>query len=236
MATRSGGDGASGNGNGSGGGAKLLTVEEYARGIFQKFLRGGFASAETACSAADARAHGGGEERRNGEGLPPRGGGGFARSGSNYRRACERFTDLLRKTSVDKDLLKIPLRCLRDEILLRASTPATTATSPSSSSSELQDEVDALFSLFDGVHALCTSLASRSAAGPYETVEQALRLRLFLCVAGDTWVGNSQRTLPGFVPACTKISIPWPIPPPFIVLHGLYFSRPTTRVADSVTF
>jgi hypothetical protein len=37
-------------------------------------------------------------------------------------------------------------------------------------------QVDALFSLFDGVHELCTRLASRGAPGPYETVVRWCRL------------------------------------------------------------
>jgi hypothetical protein len=47
--------------------------------------------------------------------------------------------------------------------------------------------VDALFALFDGVHAHCVAMQSPGARGPYDAVEKALRLRLFLCVAGDTW-------------------------------------------------
>ena len=47
--------------------------------------------------------------------------------------------------------------------------------------------MDALFALFDGVHAHCVAMQSPGACGPYDAVEKALRLRLFLCVAGDTW-------------------------------------------------
>ena len=43
------------------------------------------------------------------------------------------------------------------------------------------------FALFDGVHRTCVTLASRLTAGPYETIDRALRLRLFLCVCGETW-------------------------------------------------
>ena len=47
--------------------------------------------------------------------------------------------------------------------------------------------MDALFALFDGVHAHCVAMQSPGARGPYDAVEKALRLRLFLCVSGDTW-------------------------------------------------
>jgi hypothetical protein len=51
--------------------------------------------------------------------------------------------------------------------------------------------VEALFALFAGAHDLCVRLAgppsSRGANNPHERVERALRLRLFLCVAGETW-------------------------------------------------
>jgi hypothetical protein len=78
--------------------------------------------------------------------------------------------DLLRKTSVDRDLLKVPLRCVRDRALV-VSDP----------------EADALLALLEGVHHNCTRMQSRGAPGPYHTVERALRLRLFLCVAGESW-------------------------------------------------
>ena len=48
-------------------------------------------------------------------------------------------------------------------------------------------DVAALFALFDGAHRVCVTLASRLTTGPYETVDRALRLRLFLCVCGETW-------------------------------------------------
>ena len=94
----------------------------------------------------------------------------------NRAVACSRLTDLLRKASTDASLVKVPLRCLRDAILLNATRAG-----------ENSREVEALFSLFDGVVALCHSLQSRGAPGPYETVERAVRLRLFLCVAGESW-------------------------------------------------
>lgn len=94
----------------------------------------------------------------------------------NRAVACSRLTDLLRKASSDASLVKVPLRCLRDAILLNATRAG-----------ENSREVEALFSLFDGVVALCHSLQSRGAPGPYETVERAVRLRLFLCVAGESW-------------------------------------------------
>ena len=90
--------------------------------------------------------------------------------------ACSRLTDLLRKASSDASLVKVPLRCLRDAILLNATRAGENAR-----------EVEALFSLFDGVVALCHALQSRSAPGPYASVERAVRLRLFLCVAGESW-------------------------------------------------
>lgn len=93
-----------------------------------------------------------------------------ARADQNLRRASERLTDLLRKTSVDRDLLKVPLRCVRDRALV-VSDP----------------EADALLALLEGVHHNCTRMQSRGAPGPYHTVERALRLRLFLCVAGESW-------------------------------------------------
>jgi len=86
------------------------------------------------------------------------------------------LTDLLRKASSDASLVKVPLRTLRDAILVNATRHGETSR-----------EVRVLFELFDGVHALCVSLQSRGAQGPYESVERAMRLRLFLCVAGDTW-------------------------------------------------
>ena len=72
--------------------------------------------------------------------------------------------------------MKVPLRCLRDAILLNATRAGENAR-----------EVEALFSLFEGVVALCHALQSRGAPGPYESVERAVRLRLFLCVAGESW-------------------------------------------------
>ena len=90
--------------------------------------------------------------------------------------ASGRLTDLLRKASTDSGLLKVPLRSLRDAILVNATTNGASS-----------EEVRLLFSLFDGVHEQCASLQSQGSSGPYETVERALRLRLFLCVSGDTW-------------------------------------------------
>ena len=94
----------------------------------------------------------------------------------NRAVACSRLTDLLRKASSDASLVKVPLRCLRDAILLNATRAGENAR-----------EVEALFSLFEGVVALCHALQSRGAPGPYESVERAVRLRLFLCVAGESW-------------------------------------------------
>jgi len=70
----------------------------------------------------------------------------------------------------------VPLRCLRDAILLNATRAGENAR-----------EVEELFTLVDGVVALCHALQSRGAPGPYESVERAVRLRLFLCVAGESW-------------------------------------------------
>ena len=70
----------------------------------------------------------------------------------------------------------MPLRCLRDAILLNATRAGENAR-----------EVEELFTLVDGVVALCHALQSRGAPGPYESVERAVRLRLFLCVAGESW-------------------------------------------------
>lgn len=72
--------------------------------------------------------------------------------------------------------MKVPLRCLRDAILLNATRAGENAR-----------EVEELFTLVDGVVALCHALQSRGAPGPYESVERAVRLRLFLCVAGESW-------------------------------------------------
>ena len=93
-------------------------------------------------------------------------------------------------------LLKVPLRVLRDEILTRydASPRVRVRTSAASTAGRADDDdappaddVAALFALFDGAHRVCVTLASRLTAGPYETVDRALRLRLFLCVCGETW-------------------------------------------------
>ena len=83
----------------------------------------------------------------------------------NRAVACSRLTDLLRKASSDASLVKVPLRCLRDAILLNATRAGENAR-----------EVEALFSLFEGVVALCHALQSRGAPGPYESVERAVRL------------------------------------------------------------
>jgi len=77
---------------------------------------------------------------------------------------------------LDASLVKVPLRCLRDAILLNATRAGENAR-----------EVEELFTLVDGVVALCHALQSRGAPGPYESVERAVRLRLFLCVAGESW-------------------------------------------------
>ena len=77
---------------------------------------------------------------------------------------------------MDASLVKVPLRCLRDAILLNATRAGENAR-----------EVEELFTLVDGVVALCHALQSRGAPGPYESVERAVRLRLFLCVAGESW-------------------------------------------------
>ena len=85
-------------------------------------------------------------------------------------------------------LLKVPLRVLRDEILTRydASPRVRVRTSAASTAGRAADDDDdapppddvaALFALFDGAHRVCVTLASRLTAGPYETVDRALRLR-----------------------------------------------------------
>ena len=110
---------------------------------------------------------------------------------ANRAAAADAFVDLLRKCSTDAVLLKVPLRVLRDEILRRYDEHRTrrdaTQLTSSSSSSSLPGDVESLFALFDGVHRVCVTLASRLTAGPYETIDRALRLRLFLCVCGETW-------------------------------------------------
>lgn len=94
----------------------------------------------------------------------------------NLSVACSRLTDLLRKASGDSALLKVPLRSLRDFILLNAHTEG-----------ESCEEVRLLFQLFDGAHDQCVRMQSPGSCGPYELVEKALRLRLFLCVSGESW-------------------------------------------------
>ena len=119
------------------------------------------------------------------------------RAEANRSVASTRLVDLLRKTSHDPVLLKVPPRVLRDEILTRYDAGRgrvrTGAASTSRASTDDDDDapppddVAALFALFDGAHRVCVTLASRLTAGPYETVDRALRLRLFLCVCGETW-------------------------------------------------
>ena len=121
------------------------------------------------------------------------------RAEANRSVASTRLVDLLRKTSHDPTLLKVPLRVLRDEILTRydagrarvrtsaASTTAGRAADEDNDAPPPPDDVAALFALFDGAHRVCVTLASRLTTGPYETVDRALRLRLFLCVCGETW-------------------------------------------------
>ena len=119
------------------------------------------------------------------------------RAEANRSVASTRLVDLLRKASHDPVLLKVPPRVLRDEILTRydASPRGRVRTGAASSSARPADDDDApppddvaaLFALFDGAHRVCVTLASRLTAGPYETVDRALRLRLFLCVCGETW-------------------------------------------------
>ena len=147
----------------------MLTVEDFSERLFRKML---------AVRASTRRIS---RKRASPRPLPD-----LVRSPSqgelaldpeeNRAVACSRLTDLLRKASSDALLVKVPLRCLRDAILLNATRAG-----------EDSREVEALFSLFDGVVALCHSLQSRGAPGPYETVERAVRLRLFLCVAGESW-------------------------------------------------
>ena len=147
----------------------MLTVEDFSERLFRKML------------AVRAPARRFSRKRASPRPLPD-----LVRSPSqgelaldpeeNRAVACSRLTDLLRKASSDASLVKVPLRCLRDAILLNATRAG-----------ENSREVEALFSLFDGVVALCHSLQSRGAPGPYETVERAVRLRLFLCVAGESW-------------------------------------------------
>ena len=147
----------------------MLTVEDFSERLFRKML------------AVRAPARRFSRKRASPRPLPD-----LVRSPSqgelaldpeeNRAVACSRLTDLLRKASSDASLVKVPLRCLRDAILLNATRAG-----------ENSREVETLFSLFDGVVALCHSLQSRGAPGPYETVERAVRLRLFLCVAGESW-------------------------------------------------
>jgi hypothetical protein len=147
----------------------MLTVEDFSERLFRKML------------AVRAPARRFSRKRASPRPLPD-----LVRSPSqgelaldpeeNRAVACSRLTDLLRKASSDASLVKVPLRCLRDAILLNATRAG-----------ENSREVEALFSLFDGVVALCHSLQSRGAPGPYETVERAVRLRLFLCVTGESW-------------------------------------------------
>jgi hypothetical protein len=147
----------------------MLTVEDFSERLFRKML------------AVRAPARRFSRKRASPRPLPD-----LVRSPSqgelaldpeeNRAVACSRLTDLVRKASSDASLVKVPLRCLRDAILLNATRAG-----------ENSREVEALFSLFDGVVALCHSLQSRGAPGPYETVERAVRLRLFLCVTGESW-------------------------------------------------
>jgi len=109
------------------------------------------------------------------------------RAEANRSDASTRLVDLLRKASHDPELLKVPPRVLRDEILTRydASPRGRVRTGAASSSARPADDDDApppddvaaLFALFDGAHRVCVTLASRLTAGPYETVDRALRLR-----------------------------------------------------------
>lgn len=109
------------------------------------------------------------------------------RAEANRSVASTRLVDLLRKASHDPVLLKVPPRVLRDEILTRydASPRGRVRTGAASSSARPADDDDApppddvaaLFALFDGAHRVCVTLASRLTAGPYETVDRALRLR-----------------------------------------------------------
>ena len=119
------------------------------------------------------------------------------RAEANRSVASTRLVDLLRKTSHDPVLLKVPLRVLRDEILTRYDAGRVRVRTGAASTAGRADDDDddapppddvaALFALFDGAHRVCVTLASRLTAGPYETVDRALRLRLFLCVCGETW-------------------------------------------------
>ena len=108
------------------------------------------------------------------------------RAEANRSVASTRLVDLLRKTSHDPVLLKVPLRVLRDEILTRydasprvrvRTSAASTAGGADDDDAPPPDDVAALFALFDGAHRVCVTLASRLTAGPYETVDRALRLR-----------------------------------------------------------
>lgn len=147
----------------------MLTVEDFSERLFRKML---------AVRASTRRIS---RKRASPRPLPD-----LVRSPSqgelaldpeeNRAVACSRLTDLLRKASSDALLVKVPLRCLRDAILLNATRAGENAR-----------EVEELFTLVDGVVALCHALQSRGAPGPYETVERAVRLRLFLCVAGESW-------------------------------------------------
>lgn len=155
---------------GGDGGDALMTVDEYTHKFLDKFLAVRHPSSSLLPSSCRQ------PQENSPEQVLPQGhyadpsGASEARADQNLRRASERLTDLLRKTSVDRDLLKVPLRCVRDRALV-VSDP----------------ETDALLALLEGVHHNCTRMQSRGAAGPYHTVERALRLRLFLCVAGESW-------------------------------------------------
>ena len=155
---------------GGDGGDALMTVDEYTHKFLDKFLAVRHPSSSLLPSSCRQ------PQENSPEQVLPQGhyadpsGASEARADQNLRRASERLTDLLRKTSVDRDLLKVPLRCVRDRALV-VSDP----------------EADALLALLEGVHHNCTRMQSRGAPGPYHTVERALRLRLFLCVAGESW-------------------------------------------------
>ena len=152
-------------------GDALMTVDEYTHKFLDKFLavRHPSSSLPPRVVSPKKKTHARATPLPQGDYADPSG-APEARADQNLRRASERLTDLLRKTSVDRDLLKVPLRCVRDRALV-VSDP----------------EADALLSLLEGVHHICTRMQSRGAPGPYHTVERALRLRLFLCVAGESW-------------------------------------------------
>ena len=111
---------------GGDGGDALMTVDEYTHKFLDKFLAVRHPSSSLLPSSCRQ------PQENSPEQVLPQGhyadpsGASEARADQNLRRASERLTDLLRKTSVDRDLLKVPLRCVRDRALV-VSDPETDA-------------------------------------------------------------------------------------------------------------